>query len=406
MAAYSYIALDEKGRKKKGVLESDTPRQARQQLRQQALKPLDVKLVKSNNSQKKTGSLFTFAPTLSASELSLLTRQLATLIRASLPLEESLQAVANQSESQKIKMVLIAIRSDILTGKSLALSLETFPRVFKKDFIATVAAGEQSGDLAVVFERLADHVERSQQLRQKILGALLYPIILSFVAILVVVGLLTYVVPQIIHVFDSMDQDLPALTQNLIFISELLQTQGHFILLAIIALIALIISLLKKPAIKERWHLILLKIPLISPLIRTLNSARLCRTLSTLLVSGVPMLEALKIASKVVTNVPMANTIEQAIQDIREGSSLSRALRKGIGFPPLTIHLIASGESSGQIDAMLEKAAETQERELAGWITSFLTLLEPLLLLTMGGVVLTIVLAIMMPIFNLNDLAG
>jgi len=403
MPAYSYLALDNKGKKKKGIIESDSARLARQQLRKKSLTPLEITAVKTQN-KKSRSSLF--SPKLSASELSLLTRQLATLVRAALPLEESLQAVADQSESQKIKMVLIAVRSDVLTGKPLAQSMQAFPRIFPKDFIATVSAGEESGDLAMVLERLADHVERSQELKQKIVGAMLYPIILSIVAISVVVGLLTFVVPQIIHVFDSMDQDLPPLTQNLIFISELLQNQGHYIALGIAIFCVIIYKLLQNPTIKKTWHLFLLKLPLISPLIRTLNSAKLCRTLSTLLVSGVPMLTALNIAAKVITNIPMHDTIEQAIQEIREGSSLSHALKRGIGFPPLTIHLIASGESSGQIDAMLEKAAETQERELQGWISSFLTILEPILLLSMGGIVLTIVLAIMLPIFNLNDLAG
>ena len=403
MPAYSYLALDSKGKKKKGIIESDTSRLARQQLRKQSLTPLEVTAIKAQTKKAKTSL---FSPKLSASELSLLTRQLATLVRASLPLEESLKAVAEQSESQKIKMVLIAVRSDVLTGKPLASSMQAFPRIFPKDFTATVSAGEESGDLAMVLERLADHVERSQQLRQKILGAMLYPLILSIVAILVVVGLLTFVVPQIIHVFDSMDQDLPPLTQKLIFVSELLQHQGHFIAIGLFILFMACYSLLQQPTIKRKWHLFLLKVPLISPLIRTLNSAKLCRTLSTLLVSGVPMLTALNIASKVITNIPMHDTIEQATQEIREGSSLSHALKRGIGFPPLTIHLIASGESSGQLDAMLEKAAETQERELERWISSFLTLLEPLLLLSMGGIVLTIVLAIMLPIFNLNDLAG
>jgi len=403
MPAYSYLALDNKGKKKKGIIESDTARLARQQLRKKSLTPLEITAIKAQNKKSKSSL---FSPKLSASELSLLTRQLATLVRAALPLEESLQAVADQSESQKIKMVLIAVRSDVLTGKPLASSMQAFPRIFPKDFIATVSAGEESGDLAMVLERLADHVERSQALKQKIVGAMLYPIILSIVAISVVVGLLTFVVPQIIHVFDSMDQDLPPLTQNLIFISELLQHQGHYIALGIAVFCVIIYKLLQNPTIKKNWHLFLLKLPLISPLIRTLNSAKLCRTLSTLLVSGVPMLTALNIAAKVITNIPMHDTIEQAIQEIREGSSLSHALKRGIGFPPLTIHLIASGESSGQIDAMLEKAAETQERELQGWISSFLTILEPILLLSMGGIVLTIVLAIMLPIFNLNDLAG
>ncbi|BCG63957.1 MAG: general secretion pathway protein F [Methyloprofundus sp.] len=402
MPAFRYIALDGKGRKKKGILESDTTRQARQQLRSQDLKPLEVHIVNQAVNSTQTNL---FSPSIRASELSLLTRQLATLVRAALPLEESLLAIAQQSESQKITLVLMTVRSDVLTGKPLAQALENFPRIFRKDFIATVAAGEQSGDLAIVLERLADHVERSQQLKQKILGALLYPVILTIIALLVVGGLLTYVVPQIIHVFDSMQQDLPPLTQNLIALSSLLQNHGILILIVCILAVGFAYFLLQKPSLKEKWHLLLFKIPLISPLIRTLNSARFCRTLSTLLMSGVSMLQALSIAGKVVNNVPMSNTVQQAIQQVREGSSLSHALQRGIGFPPLTIHLIASGESSGQLDTMLEKAAETQERELESWISSFLTLLEPLLLLTMGGIVLTIVLAIMLPIFNLNQLA-
>lgn len=406
MPAFSYTALDKQEKVKKGILESDNAKQARQQLRNQGLKPLEINPVNVKNNGKQASQKSLFSPTLSASDLSLLTRQLATLVRAALPLEESLQAVAQQSESPKIQMILMAVRSDILAGKPLAQALEAFPRIFKKDYIATVSAGEQSGDLALVFERLADHVERDQELRQKILGALLYPLILSIVATCVVVGLLVYVVPQIIKVFDSMNQELPVLTRGLIQISNILQNYGLFILLGILLLNACVYTALQNPVIKKQWHSFLLKMPMISPLLRTLNSARFCRTLGTLLMSGVPMLSALTIAAKVVTNIPMNDTVLQAIQQVREGSSLSKALRQGYGFTPLTIHLIASGESSGKLDVMLEKASETQERELKGWIANFLILLEPLLLLVMGGIVLTIVLAIMLPIFNLNQLAG
>lgn len=406
MPAFSYSALDKQDKLKKGILESDNAKQARQQLRNQGLKPLEVTPVTVKNTNKHTSQKTLFAPSMSASDLSLLTRQLATLVRAALPLEESLKAVSEQSESPKIQMILMAVRSDILAGKTLAQALEAFPRIFKKDYIATVAAGEQSGDLAMVFERLADHVERDQELRQKILGALLYPLILSIVATSVVVGLLVYVVPQIIKVFDSMNQELPVLTRGLIQLSTVLQNYGVFILAAILLVSGLIYAALQKPIIRKQWHSFLLKLPLISPLLRTLNSARFCRTLGTLLMSGVPMLSALTIAAKVVTNIPMHNTVLQAIQQVREGSSLSKALRQGYGFTPLTIHLIASGESSGKLDLMLEKASETQERELKNWIANFLILLEPLLLLIMGGIVLTIVLAIMLPIFNMNQLAG
>jgi general secretion pathway protein F len=406
MPAFSYTALDKQDKVKKGILESDNAKQARQQLRNQGLKPLEVNPVSVKATNKQASQKSLFSPSLSASDLSLLTRQLATLVRAALPLEESLQAVAQQSESHKIQMILMAVRSDILAGKTLAQALEAFPRVFKKDYIATVSAGEHSGDLALVFERLADHVERDQELRQKIRGALLYPLILSLVAISVVVGLLTYVVPQIIKVFDSMKQELPPLTRGLILISDILQNYGVFILVGILLFGGSVYAALQNPAIRKQWHGFLLKLPLISPLLRTLNSARFCRTLGTLLMSGVPMLSALAIAAKVVTNIPMHNTVLQAIQQVREGSSLSKSLRQGYGFTPLTIHLIASGESSGKLDIMLEKASETQERELKSWIANFLVLLEPILLLVMGGIVLTIVLAIMLPIFNLNQLAG
>ncbi|MEY4768188.1 MAG: hypothetical protein RL637_827 [Pseudomonadota bacterium] len=405
MPAFSYTALDKQDKIKKGILESDNAKQARQQLRNQGLKPLEVNAV-NVKPNKQTAQRGLFSPSLSASDLSLLTRQLATLVRAALPLEESLQAVAQQSESTRVQMILMAVRSEILAGSPLAQALETFPRIFKRDYIATVSAGEQSGDLAVVFERLADHVERDQELRQKIMGALLYPIILAIVAISVVIGLLVYVVPQIIKVFDSMNKELPPLTQGLIKISNLLQNQGIWILLSGLITAILIYTALQNPMIKKQWHQLLLKLPMTSPLLRTLNSARFCRTLSTLLMSGVPMLNALTIAARVVTNIPMHNTVIQAIQQVREGSSLSKALRQGYGFTPLTIHLIASGESSGKLDLMLEKASETQERELKNWIANFLVLLEPLMLLVMGGIVLTIVLAIMLPIFNLNQLAG
>jgi general secretion pathway protein F len=406
MPAFSYSALDKQDKLKKGILESDNAKQARQQLRNQGLKPLEVNLVNTKTNKQTTQRGGLFSPTLSASDLSLLTRQLATLVRAALPLEESLQAVAQQSESPRVQMILMAVRSDILAGNPLAQALETFPRIFKRDYIATVSAGEQSGDLAMVFERLADHVERDQELRQKILGALLYPLILSIVATSVVVGLLVYVVPQIIKVFDSMNKELPVLTRGLIKISTILQNDGLWILIGLAAMSVGVYTALQNPSIKKQWHSFLLKMPMTSPLLRTLNSARFCRTLGTLLMSGVPMLNALTIAAKVVTNIPMHNTVIQAIQQVREGSSLSKALRQGYGFTPLTIHLIASGESSGKLDLMLEKASETQERELKSWIANFLVLLEPLMLLIMGGIVLTIVLAIMLPIFNLNQLAG
>lgn len=399
MSAFEYTALEKTGRTRQGVLEGDTPRQVRQQLRKQGLTPLTIETVVKSTSQRRRRYF-----RVSATELALLTRQLATLVRSSLALEEALRAMAEQSETARLKSLLLAVRGRVLEGHSLADSLNDFPSIFSELYRATIAAGEQSGHLEVVLERLADYTETRQYMRQKTLVALFYPALLSAVALLVVMGLLTYVVPQVVQVFANLHQKLPWLTVALINLSDFLKTWGGLLLLGLIGLVAGLRYLLRfeKPLIL--FHRLLLHTPIISRLIRGAEVARFTRTLSILLTSGVPLLEALRMSVQVISSRPLQQAVTQATAKVREGSSLHDALAPSKLFPPMTIYLIASGETSGNLEGMLERAAIMQERELETLLAILLGLFEPLLILLMGGIVLTIVLAILMPIFELNQL--
>lgn len=405
MPAFQYQALDANGRRQRGIEQGDHPRQVRQQLRKRGWIPLEVAEIHQRNKQR-SPRLGQRRTRLSASELALATRQLATMLRAALPVEESLQAVAEQSETARVKRVFAAARAQVVAGNTLAQALAQFPRVFPADYRATVAAGEQSGDLAAVLERLADHTEHNQEFRQQLTTALVYPIILAVVAAGVIVALLTYVVPQVVDVFASIDQELPGLTRGLIATSDFLSAQGVWLLVALVSVVVLFRWALRKPGFRRRFDRALLATPGIRKLVRSANSARFCRTLATLISAGVSMLEALAISAQVVRSVPIGEAIGQASAQVREGASLSRSLAASSYLPPLTVHLIASGESSGRLGEMLERAANAQEKELQAFISTFLSLLEPLMILVMGGLVLVIVLAIMLPIFNLNQLVA
>jgi len=399
MPAFEYTALDKNGRTCKGVLEGDTARQIRQKLRDSGLMPLAMEEVVQKSAKRQRTWV-----RVSAVELALLTRQLATLVRAGSTLEESLQAVSQQTEKQRLKSLLLAVRSRVLEGHSLAEALNNFPNVFNELYRATVSAGEQSGHLDLVLERLAEYTENRQMLRQKTLLALFYPALLTAVALLVVLGLLTYVVPQVVQVFENINQELPFLTKALISLSHFLQHWGIVLFLIMIILILGLRYLLRFDKFLLIFHRILLHLPLISRLERGSNVARFTRTLSILTESGVPVLEALRITTQVVSNRPMRYAIEKASDKVREGSSLHQALIESGLFPPIMVHLIASGETSGNLEKMLERSAITQEQELEALISVLLGLFEPLLILLMGGIVLTIVLAILMPIFDLNQL--
>ncbi len=400
MPAFEYIALDSQGRTRKGVQEGDTPRQVRTQLRERGLTPLQVEEVSRRNTTSRTHT----GVRVSSTDLSLITRQLATLVQSGLALEEALQAVASQTDKARIKSLLMAVRSRVLEGHSLAEGLADYPQVFPDLYRATVSAGEQSGHLDVVLERLADYTESRQQLRQKTLLALFYPLLLSGVAIMVVIALLTYVVPQVVQVFAGLKQELPWLTRHLIMLSEFLQHYGVWLLGLIMAAVVGFRYALRFESILFLFHRGLLRAPIFGRLEQGLNAARFTRTLSILSASGVPLLDGLRISAQVIANRPMRAAVREATDRVREGSNLHNALENSRLFPPMTIHLIASGEASGKLEAMLERAAQNQEREIETIISVILGLFEPLLILVMGGVVLTIVLAILMPIFELNQL--
>ena len=402
MGAFEYTALDNRGREKSGVLEGDAARQIRQQLREQGLTPLTVDEVQQRDQQRKRGSFF--KTKISASDLSLITRQWATLVRAGLPVEESLRTVAMQTEKARIKSMIVAIRSRVMEGHSLAVALQDYSHVFSDLYRATVEAGEQSGHLDVVLERLADYTEGRQQISQKMSQALIYPVLLTLVAIGVVVGLLTFVVPKIVQVFQNIGQELPVLTRGLIATSDFMVDNFILITLFIGVVVTLFIYLLRFEQFKRRYHKLLLKLPLISKIIRGFNAARFARTLSIVASSGVPILEGLRIAAQVLTNLPMREAVQLAATKVREGSAIHKALEKSGYFPPMTVHLIASGEASGNVEEMLQRAADNQEREMESLTQGLLALFEPVLILVMGGIVLVIVLAILMPIFNMNQL--
>lgn len=401
MGAFEYTALDARGREKSGVLEADAARQIRQQLREQGLTPISVEEVKQR--ETKTSKTL-FKRKISATDLSLITRQWATLVRSGMPVEEALRTVAQQSEKARLKSMVVAVRSRVMEGHSLASALSDFPHIFSELYRATIEAGEQSGHLDVVLERLADYTETRQQISQKMSQALIYPVLLTLVAIAVVVGLLTFVVPKIVQVFESIGQELPGLTIAMIATSEFLSSNGVYLLFAIMVVLVIFSYLMRVEKFKKAFHRFLLGLPLVGRMVRGVNSARFARTLSIVAASGVPILDGLRISSQVISNLPMREAVLTAANKVREGAAISTALDASKYFPPMTIHLIASGEASGNIENMLERAADSQEREIEALTSGLLGIFEPVLILAMGGIVLVIVLAILLPIFDMNQL--
>lgn len=405
MPAYAYKALDAAGKNKSGVLEADNPRQVRQQLREQSFIPLEVSQIEEQKQSTKTVKSF-FSPSISATDLALLTRQLSTLIEASLTIEEALLAVAEQSEKPRTKNMMMAVRSKVVEGHSLAKALGEFPKAFDSLFRAMVAAGEKSGHLDAVLTRLADYAERKYQTQSQITQALVYPILMTVVALSVVIMLLTNVVPQIIGQFDNMEQELPTVTKVLISISEGVQNYGMFAAIILVLLFFTIAKLLQNPLMEVRWHKRLLTLPFIGKLTRGTNTARFARTLSILTSSSVPLLESMIIGGKVLKNRHLQNLVAVAAERVKEGSSLRAALEQTKVFPPMMMHMIASGERSGELTQMLARAAENQEREFESTINMSLKVFEPVLIISMAAIVLFIVMAIILPILALNNLAG
>jgi len=403
MGAFEYTALNSGGRKNRGTLEADSAKAARQQLRAKGLIPLEVTAA-AESTGTGSASFLSGSPGLSVKALALLTRQIATLLRAGIPLEETLGAIANQSRNQKVRRIVLAVRAKVLEGHSFAQALASFPRAFPKLYRATVEAGEHSGHLDDVLERLADYTENQQVFRQKVQLALIYPLVLVVICVLVVTGLMVYVVPDVIEVFTGTGQQLPLATRILVAISDFISAWGWLIPPAIIALVIGWTLLLRRPKFRYRFHHRLLEMPAIGWLVRGGQSARYVGTLAILTGSSVPLVQAMGIASGVMSNDFLKERLQIAQKFVREGGSLRRALEDVEYFPPMMTYMVASGESSGTLDQMLVRAAENQERDLQGAVTAFVSLFEPIMLLVMAGIVLFIVMAIMMPIMNMNQL--
>ncbi len=403
MAAYEYVAAAADGRQVKGVLDGDSPRQVRAELRDQGLFPLSVHEV-TRQEASRGARRFTLRRSVSANQLALMTRQLATLVRAALPLEEALYATAQQTEQQRLSSMVLAVRARVMEGHTLADGLGDFPNAFPEIYRSTVAAGEQSGRLDIVLERLADWTESRQLLQQKLKAAMVYPIILTLMTLAITVFLLMTVVPQVVGVFENLERDLPALTTGLIAVSDFMRAWWWALLIVVVAAAIAARTALKRREIRYRVDVAVLKLPLAGRLVRGLNAARFSRTLSILAGAGVPVLDALRISAATVTNLPMRAAVETAAVRVREGAPIAKSLAASGLFPPLTIHLIGSGESSGRLGEMLERAATAQEREMENTIGTMMAIIGPMMILLMGGIVLVIVLAILLPIFDFNQM--
>lgn len=403
MPAYHYKALDEQGTVQKGLLEGDSARQVRQQLRDKRWTPMEVGAVNAtHNSQSRQQNRYKKP---SAYELALLTRQLSVLLAAGIPLEETLAAVAKQSPKTHIKSLMLAVRSHVLEGLSFARALQqatSFPPLY----IATIAAGEKSGHLDLILNQLADYTENRFALQKKIQGAMVYPIVLMIMAVAVIMGLMSFVVPKIVKVFEQSEQALPLITQVVLAMSNVI-TQWWWLMLLMIGGGALTLyRLVQTPTGKLSLDSLVLKLPILARLSKGLNAARFASTLAILVRSGVPLIEALHIGAAVTTNLNIQRTIISAADRVTEGASLSSQLEKSAYFPPMMVQMIKSGENSGELENMLSRAATMQEAEATNFISTLLSLLEPLMLVLMGVVVMIIVMAVMLPIVNMNDLAG
>ncbi len=402
MPAYQFTAVDSVGKQHKGVMEGDSARQIRQQLRDKSWMPVQVDPVEENKTNE-NGSQRWLKKGLSAYDLALVTRQLSVLIAAGIPLEEVLRAVAKQSEKRHVQSLLISVRSKVMEGHSLAQAFRqagSFPPLF----IATVAAGEKSGHLDLILNQLADYTENRFAMQKKIQGAMIYPVLLMVMSFAIIMGLMTYVVPDIVKVFANTKQALPLVTRILMGTSDFIRVAWPFMLVGSIAFVVLILRFVRTEAGRYALDRLTLRLPLLAKLSRGINSARFASTLSILTQSGVPLVEALHIGAAVASNWHIRDAIQQAAHKVTEGGALAIQLERSGYFPPMMVQMIRSGEASGELDNMLERAATMQDREVTTLISTLLALLEPLMLIFMAGIVLTIVMAVMLPIVNMNNL--
>lgn len=405
MAAFKYKALDASGKVVKGILEGDSERQVRSQLRTKNLRPLEVGSAARRSLSSSGGPRSgLFGPRLSAGEVALVTRQLSTLVASALPLDECLQAAAEQTRKGSTKALLLQVRSKVAEGHTLAHAMTQFPQTFGEMYRAMVNAGEQAGQLGPVLEQLAEYTESRQHTAQKLQMALIYPFVLIGVAIAVVTALMVFVVPELVGIFAQTKNDLPPLTIALIATSDFLSNYGLVLFLGIVAALLVFQRLLKRPSNKRIWDGVLLRVPGIRRVLIGMDTARFSSTLSILMASGVPLLDALKIAGAVMNNLVLREASAEVALKVQEGSSLNRALGQEPFFPPMMVHMVASGETSGELETMLDRSATNQERELEMTLGTVMGLFEPIMVVVMGGLVLTIVMAILLPIFDLNTM--
>jgi general secretion pathway protein F len=402
MPAYRFEAAAADGRIERGLVDADSPRQARGVLRERGLTPIAVAPVEDRAAAG--GGTPVFGGRLRDLELAMATRQLASLLSAKLPLERALAALIEQAERALVRDRFAAVRSDVVAGSTLAAAMGKYPRDFPDVYRALVAAGEQSGDLGLVMMRLADYVESRTALAQRVKLAFTYPVIVTVVALAVVIALLTYVVPQVVGVFAQTKQRLPTLTVVLIAVSDFVRHWGWALALGGVAAGFGVRALLRSPSIRLGWHTRLLELPLIGRLVRGVNVARFASTLAILTASGVPLIRALEAGAQTLSNDALRANVADAVARVREGSSLSRALAAGRQFPPMMIHMIASGEATGELPQMLERTARTLAGEVERRTFALTSLLEPILILVMGAIVLAIVLAVLLPIIEINQL--
>ena len=403
MPGFRYQAYNVEGKLHKGVLEADSARQARSLLRDQGLTPYRVEVIAANDAA--AGSRFR-PVSLSSTELTQLTRGLASLLEAGLTVEQAFNALIEQAENERTRQVLAALRGEVIAGNTVAKALGAFPNVFSELYRTLVAAGESSGQLPRVLTKLSDYLEDRQQLRGKLALSLVYPAIVLGVAIVVVGALLVYVLPQVVQVFQHAHQKLPILTRALIALSGFLQVAWPALVAAAVAAAVALRIALKRPKSRAAIHRMLWRAPGVGRVLRHLDAARLAATLSILVGSRVPILQALDAGTGVMTLVPMREALSTAARGVREGMPLARALGATNAFPPVMVHLIASGETSGRLDEALERAARQQQNDIATRLAAFAAIFEPMMILAMGLVVLVIVLAILLPIFQMNQLVA
>ena len=400
MPAYQFIAIDASGKQQKGVLEGDSARQIRQQLRDQSLIPVAVDPIeqKDKHAQQRW-----FQKSLTAYDLALLTRQLSVLVAAAIPLEEAIRAVGKQNEKAHVQNLLMSVRSKVLEGHSLANALQQGGR-FPELYIATIAAGERSGHLDLILDQLADYTENRFAMQKKVQGAMIYPIILMLMSFGIVMGLMTYVVPDIVKTFDQSKDALPWITVALMKASDFIRMAWPFLLVGTVVGIFLLVRFLRTAAGHYAFDRLTLKLPLFSKLSKGINAARFASTLSILTKSGVPLVDALKIGAAVSNNWVIRDSVNLAAEKVTEGGNLSTQLERSRYFLPMMVQMIKSGESSGELDRMLERASAMQDREVTTLISTLLALLEPLMLVLMASIVLVIVIAVMLPIVNMNNM--